>query len=91
MERIRTAAPENPLAAHPLIGRFHLAELDRETLDIMVQASLALGGKRPVLRDNPAVDGIAGLLSPGERTIAESLKRTLDPAGLMNPHLGITG
>jgi FAD/FMN-containing dehydrogenase len=87
IERLSALMPDAPVIAHPLMGRFHVVCSDAASVSALEKVSLALGGKRPAEWRTSVVRGISGLFTDGELAIARSLKRELDPGGILNPHL----
>ena len=85
LERLSAIAPEAPVIAHPILGRFHVS--CSGAADELGKMSLAIGGKKPVSWGEAFTGGLSGLFTDGELTIARALKRELDPDGILNPHL----
>ncbi len=82
----RDLAPLSPVIAHPLSGRIHILTEGGDTSDVIGKRVLAAGGKRLSLWGWTVREGLASAFSPQELAIARSLKRSLDPAGVLNPH-----
>jgi FAD/FMN-containing dehydrogenase len=85
LEQLAVTSPEYPVAAHTLLGRFHIAVPSGSKIDAIARLSLALGGKAPFPWGFEG--GLPELFSDGELAIARSLKRELDPRNILNPHL----
>ena len=89
LEKIKVVSPEIPVIAHPLIGRFHLFCSDRSRIEALSESSLAAGGKLPAGWDFIIKNGVAGLFTKPELSVARALKSKMDPSGIFNPNLGI--
>ncbi|MCE5250579.1 FAD-binding oxidoreductase [bacterium] len=89
LDRLSRSMPNAPVIAHPLLGRFHIVCADAESVQILEKTSLVVGGKQPVEWGAVVTGGIQGLFTGSELALARSLKRELDPHGLLNPHLGL--
>lgn len=88
LERISAISPDLPIIGHPQLGRFHVRCHDRDTIDRITTIALALGGKHPVAWYT-TVRGLEQLFDRPTLAFARSLKGELDPAGVLNPHLGL--
>lgn len=89
LERLSAHSPDIPVIGHPLMGRFHVVCTDDRRIGAITKTVLALGGKNPVEWGAVYDKGISGLFTGTELSAALSLKRELDPDGILNPHLSI--
>ena len=82
--------PGSPLIGHIGYGRFEIAGLDTESLRRLEKLALVLGGCAPTAWGEIMSRGMGPLLSETEHALAVSLKRELDPEGILNPHLRLS-
>jgi hypothetical protein len=87
MREFRRSIPNVPVLAHPLLGRIHADAGDPGAAAVIRGLTLAVGGKIPIVREQAIREGFGGMFTPEELTVARALKRELDPAGVLNPHL----
>ncbi len=79
--------PSMPLLAHPLLGRIHVRASGGTEAEKIAARVLAVGGKVPTVPGQMIREGIAGMFTPSEMSVARALKRELDPEGILNPQL----
>jgi len=89
LEKIRSSAPHMPVIAHPAMGRIHTAANNTDMKHTLEEITLAVGGKSPVGFSILKSKGLTSLFTGSELKIARALKRSLDPANTLNPHLNI--
>jgi FAD/FMN-containing dehydrogenase len=87
MREFRRSIPNIPVLAHPLLGRIHADAGDPGAAAVIRGLTLAVGGKIPIVWEQAIREGFGGMFTPEELTVARALKRELDPAGVLNPHL----
>jgi len=87
VERVRSVPETPPVLAHPHAGKVHVSCRDERLVKRLGEISVALGGKYPVLRDRLEREGISRLFTGAELELLLRVKRTLDPDGILNPHL----
>ena len=89
LEKIHSFAPLMPVIAHPALGRIHTRANNTDMKHTLEGITLAVGGKIPVDFGILKSKGLAFLFTGSELKIARALKRSLDPANTLNPHLNI--
>ncbi len=89
LDGIRDIAPGSPVVSHPLSGRVHILLDANDSVDAITSRVLAVGGKRPQSWGWTVREGLASAFTREELAIARSLKRSLDPAGILNSHFNL--
>lgn len=87
LREFRRAIPNTPVLAHPLLGRIHADAGGTDIVAVIRSRTLAVGGKIPTTWGQAIREGLTGMFTPEELAVARALKRELDPAGVLNPHL----
>jgi len=71
------------------LGRIHTVANTTDMKHTLGETTLAVGGKSPVDFSILKSKGLSFLFTGSELKIARALKRSLDPANTLNPHLNI--
>ncbi len=87
LEGLPRIAPDALVIGHTGYGRFYLSGIEGETVQKLENHARVLGGCAPVKFGHIREHGIGSLFAEPERMLARSLKRELDPRGILNPHI----
>lgn len=87
LRRVAHDMPEMPVHADCLSGRCRFLPTTSDDYIRLERTSSALGGTRPAAWDTYSANGFRESLTGPERALILSLKRELDPDGILNPHL----
>ncbi|MFC1485789.1 FAD-binding oxidoreductase [Candidatus Latescibacterota bacterium] len=90
LDGVMRFVPDSPLIGHIGYGRFEISGIYADNLRKLEKLALALGGCPPTAWEDVARRGNGPLLTETERALAVSLKRELDPKGILNPHLQLS-
>ena len=89
LDVVRHVAPNAPCTGHPAAGRYHVVVSEEKMMKALARVTVGVGGTEPVMWRTITKDGAGVLFSDEERAIATSLKRELDGADTLNPHIRI--